>query len=130
MIDNTLYAEEILELYRHPLNKKRVKDPDVLHHEFNPSCGDDITIALRLNKDGKIKDVGFEGSGCAISQAAVSLVTEHVKGQNCRDVLTLTAADVVAMLGVPISPSRLACALLGWQALRQAIMTYYEKTGN
>jgi SUF system NifU family Fe-S assembly protein len=76
-----LYAEEIISHYEHPHNRGEIKNPSISVHEYNPTCGDDITIYLDIEKD-KIKDVKFSGVGCAISIASASMLTDFVKGKS------------------------------------------------
>ncbi len=125
-----LYRQELLDLYKNPLNKTKLKNPDVVKRQANPSCGDDVEIYIRLNKDGRIKDIGWQGSGCAISQAAVSLVTQHVRGRQAQEVLKMTSDQALALLDLQLSPARLKCALLGYETLRQTLIDYYAKTRN
>jgi nitrogen fixation NifU-like protein len=106
-----LYQEEILDHYKHPRNKKRVDTPSFSAEAVNPLCGDKLSMEIRV-KDGIIEDIGFWGEGCAISQAAMSMVTEEVKGQPVAVLRNLTQAQILDLLGVPVGPSRLKCALL------------------
>lgn len=120
-MEDTLYREIILELNRRPLNKKIVTDFDVEQREFNPICGDDITIQLKFDTEGKVCDVGHQGNSCAISLAAVSLVTEEIKGKIKQEVMSLGKEHIFALLGTEIIPTRTQCALLGLTAIQKAI---------
>lgn len=113
-----IYKEIILDLYRHPLNKKKLIDFDYSHKEFNPSCGDEIEIMIKLDAFGNIIDIGHQGQGCAISQAAVSLLTEEIKGKSREEVMSITEEQMINMLEIPISHTRLKCATLGLSALK------------
>jgi len=117
-----LYTEIILDLYKNPLNKGFIENPT---HEFlrsNPLCGDEIKIQLII-ENNKIKDVKFQGIGCAISQASASLLTEKIKNENMNidEAKNLNKDDILEMLHIPLSPVRLRCALLGLDALRGAL---------
>lgn len=116
-----LYQEMILELYRHPRNKGVIEDADREAEDANTSCGDIIRLTLRLGPDETIQDIAHDGYGCAISQAAVSLLTDYVKNKSKADVMRLTADDVVKLLGIPISHTRIKCATLGLNVLHNAI---------
>lgn len=118
-----LYKEFILDLYRNPLNKKEVVDADIVQREFNPVCGDDITLMIKFNTEDKVEDIGHTGSGCAISQAAVSLLTDELKGKTKEEISEITAEQMIEMLGIPISHTRLKCALLGLTAAQKGITT-------
>lgn len=120
-MEDELYKEQILHLYRNPLNKKVLTDFDVRHREFNPLCGDDIEIFIKFDDAGKIADIGYQGSGCVISQAGVSLITEKVKGKNKNEIMNISDEDMINLLGIPISHTRMKCALLGLVAVKKAI---------
>ena len=121
-IDTSIYSEFILELNRHPLNKKVLADFDVEHREFNPTCGDDIAIQIKFDKAGRVVDIGYHGQGCAISQAAVSLVTDEVKGKTKEETLNLTEKDVFALMGFEVVYTRRKCALLGLKAVQKCFL--------
>ena len=115
-----VYAENILDHYRSPRGKKAVTSPTVTHEEINVSCGDALTISLVI-KDGVVTELGWEGTGCAISQAAMSMMSEEMTGKSVEDLEKLTKEDVYALLGVPIGPRRVKCALLCLHALKNAL---------
>ncbi|HEV2107466.1 MAG TPA: SUF system NifU family Fe-S cluster assembly protein [Thermomicrobiales bacterium] len=117
---DSLYKEIILDHYRSPRNKGRLNPADYSHEDVNPLCGDEIVLDLRV-KDGVISEVAFEGRGCAISQAAASILTEMVEGRPLDEVKAITKDDVLEELGVPISPARMKCALLGLKCLKAGI---------
>ncbi|MHB1133642.1 MAG: Fe-S cluster assembly sulfur transfer protein SufU [Chloroflexota bacterium] len=115
---NDLYRDYILDHYRRPRHKGRLEEADVSHEEHNPLCGDRIVLDLRL-EDGRVKDVRFDGEGCAISQAAASVLTEEILGRSLGELRQLGKKDVLESLGIDeISPARLKCALLPLNTLR------------
>ena len=118
-----LYAENILDHYRHPRGKQTPASPSVVHEEINASCGDTLTLQMTV-KDGKITEVGWEGTGCAISQAAMSMLTEELQGKSLDDVEKLQKEYVHELLGVPVGPRRFKCALLGLHTLKNAVRKY------
>jgi nitrogen fixation NifU-like protein len=120
MASSDMYKENILDLYRHPLNKRELKSPTAKATKNNPLCGDAITIYLR-EKAGKIEEVSFQGTGCAISQAAASLATELVKGKTRKEALAITDEDMLGELGIEVSYARRACALLALNVVRKAL---------
>lgn len=123
---DAVYREMILDLYRNPLNKKSIQDPSIAHREVNTTCGDDIEISIKL--DGKIiTDIGHEGTGCAISQAGASLLTDYIKGKTMQDVANITKDAMLELLQIPISHTRLKCALLAWQVIQHITKTYESK---
>jgi nitrogen fixation NifU-like protein len=109
--------ENILDHYEHPRHKGRLDDPDISHEEDNPVCGDHIRIDLKVN-DGVIADARFDGRGCSISQAAASMLTEDIIGKSLEDVKHYDKQHILDMLGIPIGPVRMKCALLSLKVLK------------
>ena len=135
---DTLYQEVILDHYKNPLNKKLSATFDAQVHHINPSCGDEITLNLTA-VDGAITAITWDGVGCSISQASVSIASDLLvgktfaqaqeitdefvdlmqsKGKKTGDEATLE--DAVALAGVSQYPARIKCALLGWMAIKDA----------
>jgi len=123
-----MYREVILEHYRHPHNAGTLEQPDVSHEDSNPLCGDRIRIDLKVEGD-VIADVRFQGRGCAISQAAASLLTDEIKGKSLDDVRAFGKDDMLDLIGIPLdkNPVRIKCALLGLKALKAGV---YEFLGS
>jgi nitrogen fixation NifU-like protein len=115
-----LYREHILDHYKHPRNHGQLEDADITTEGLNPLCGDQLELALKI-EDGRIADIRFDGRGCSISQAATSMMTELVKGKTVEEAAALTRDDITSELGIPLSPVRLKCALLGLGTLRVAL---------
>lgn len=123
--EQQLYKENILDHYKHPRNKRVMEAPTCSRAARNPLCGDAITVSLRID-DGVVADIAFQGTGCAVSQAAMSLLTERVKGLCVADVLALGPDDIVSMLGIPIGPVRMKCAMLGLRTTQDAISEHNQ----
>lgn len=115
-----LYREHILDHYKNPRNHGHIEDADVTAEGVNPLCGDQLAIDLKI-VDGRIVDIKFHGHGCSISQAATSMLTELAEGLAVGDAAALSKDDLLAELGIPLSPVRLKCALLGLGTLRVAL---------
>jgi len=115
-----LYREVILDHYRNPRNKGTLDPADYSYEDTNPLCGDEVRIDVRV-ADDRVADIKFSGRGCAISQAAASILTEMVEGRPLTEVKALTKDDVLEELGVPVSPARLKCALLGLKVLKAGL---------
>jgi nitrogen fixation NifU-like protein len=120
-MDN-LYRDFILEHYRNPHNKGILEPHDLRFADSNPTCGDEVSMTLRLDPAGTaIADVAFDGRGCAISQASASILTDGLRGQSLDQVRDLNPKDLLDELGVPIGPARLKCALLAYKVLQGAV---------
>lgn len=117
-----MYQEVILQHYRTPHNFGVLEGATLEGEEFNPSCGDHITLRLKLDPaNSKVEEVRFAGDGCAISVAATSMLTDKVKGKSLEEVRKITRDDVLALLAIPLSPVRIKCALTGFTALGRAL---------
>lgn len=112
-----IYEEDILDHYENPSNYGTIENPDISYEEDNPLCGDKIHMDLTV-KDGIVVDVGWQGYGCTISQAAASMLTERIKGQRLDDIKKLSKDDQLEMLGIPLGPVRLKCGLLALKVLK------------
>jgi nitrogen fixation NifU-like protein len=136
-LDN-LYQEVILDHYKNPQNKQLSPNYDAQVHHVNPSCGDEIDLNITL-KDGVVAAITWDGVGCSISQASVSILTDLLIGKTITDAYKIydefvalmqskgTIAgnedlleDAVALAGVSKYPARIKCALLGWMAFKDA----------
>ena len=117
---DSLYAEEILDHYKHPRNFGRLEHPDIHVEANNPLCGDRLSMDLDV-KDGVIEDVRFQGRGCAISQASASMLTEDLIGKPLTELAGLTRQDILDNLGIEVSYARMKCALLSLGLLRLAL---------
>lgn len=116
-----MYREHILQHYKSPQNFGTLDAHDIQYREDNPLCGDDIEIQIKLDADEKVDQIAFHGQGCAISQASASLFTEHIKGKSVKDVEAMSKDDVLELLGIPISPVRMKCALLALSVVQNGI---------
>ncbi len=121
-----LYAEAILDHYRHPHGKQTIQNATIAHEEKNVSCGDELMIELKV-EDGVVTEVGWSGEGCAISQAAMSMLSDVLSGKKLDDVESMAAEDIRSLLKVPISARRLKCALLGLHTLKNALQKMQNK---
>jgi nitrogen fixation protein NifU and related proteins len=115
-----LYREVILDHYKNPRGQGALANADAEAEGQNPLCGDEVAISVAL--DGEtIEDVRFRGRGCAISQAATSMLMELVKGRTITEVAEMPKDELLEEVGIPLTPVRLKCALLGLGVLKVAL---------
>ena len=133
-----LYQEILLEHNSRPRNFRELDDPTAQADGFNPLCGDRVSLYLKV-EDGVVADVGFQGSGCAISRASASLLTQSIKGQTVNRAQKIfeafhsmltepgaepdydTLGDLETLAGVADYPARIKCAVLAWHTMRSAL---------
>ncbi len=114
------YRENILDHYKYPRHKGHLADPDIKFRDVNPFCGDDITFELKLEND-KVVEVAFDGHGCAISMASASMLAEELLGKSLEEVKAMDKAFILDLLGIPIGPVRLKCALLPLKVVKAGV---------
>lgn len=114
-----LYREAIIDHYKYPRHKGHLDEPDYKAHDLNPFCGDELTIELKVDEAGIIREVAFDGKGCAISQASASMLMEEILNEPLSEVKAWTRDDILEMLGIEIGPVRIKCALLSLKVLKK-----------
>ena len=115
-LDN-MYRENILDHGMNPRNAG-VLDPATVDYEVrNPLCGDRLRLTLRIDENNTITEIGWDGEGCAVSQAAASMLGEEILGKTLDEVKKIKPDDIYELLGIPISQNRVKCAMLGLKAL-------------
>jgi nitrogen fixation NifU-like protein len=119
-MSDDIYREIILDHYKNPRNRGTLDPHDFSYEDVNPLCGDEVRIDVRVDGD-KIKEIAFSGRGCAVSQASASILTEMVEGMPLDDVKAITKDDLLEEIGIPVSPARLKCALLGLKVLKAGL---------
>ena len=117
-----MYREVILDHYKNPRGHGVIEEADAEAEGQNPLCGDEVSVYVAFGEDGEtIDDVKFSGRGCAISQAATSMLMEMTKGRTADEVAALDKDELLAEIGVPLTPVRLKCAMLGLTTLKVAL---------
>jgi nitrogen fixation NifU-like protein len=117
-MDENMYREQIIELYENPLNFGSLEEADFSYEEDNPLCGDVVRIDVRLDKDNRVAEVKWHGHGCAISQASASLLTEEIKGKTLAEIKEYSKEELLDLLGIQLSMTRVKCALLSLKVLK------------
>lgn len=120
-----LFAEELLSHYEHPHNKGEIADADAEMHEHNNSCGDDITVYLKI-RDGIIKDAKFEGDGCSISIGTTSMLTDYIKNKKLADVEKMDFDTIKELINIDPGPARVKCATISLKAIKESISKYED----
>lgn len=117
-----LYREQLLDHYHNPSNYGVLEDPEIDIEMDNPTCGDMIHLTARLDEDGRVAEVMFEGQGCVVSMAAASMLTEALVGKAPQEVEAMGLAEIQEMMGgVRLSMGRVKCALLALNAMKQGL---------
>ena len=141
---NALYQEVILDHYKRP-HHKVLTAGDIQVHHINPSCGDEVTLSLKV-QDQKVGEISWDGAGCSISQASVSIMSDLLTGKSITEADSILDSfvsmmqskgadqgdeevleDGVALAGVSKYPARIKCALLGWMAYKDAVTQVGER---
>ena len=120
----SIYQENVLDHYKYPVNFKKIENADLEYGDKNPVCGDDITLYIKIDENEKVVEVGFQGTGCAIATASASMLTELIEDMTLEEMKKLTNDDIREMLGIPLTPVRLKCAILPLKVLEGAIHRY------
>lgn len=115
-----IYHARLLDHAQNPRNKEVCPEATLVVRAANPSCGDTLTLFLTL-AEGRIAHASFTGEGCAVSQAAASLLTEAIRGMELSRATVFTERDLYELLGVEVGEARKQCALLAWSALKDAL---------
>jgi nitrogen fixation protein NifU and related proteins len=116
-----LYREVILDHYKNPRSHGLLDPADAVAEGQNPLCGDEVTVSVRFGDGDTVEAIGFEGRGCAISQAATSMLTELVRGRTAQEVAAMEKDELLEEIGIPLTPVRLKCAILGLGVLKLAL---------
>ena len=120
-----MYRQQILDHYKNPRNYGKIEDPTFTHIGENPMCGDTIEMDVVLDDaEETIEHVAFQGDGCAISQAAASMLSQELNGMAVEQLKEMDRDDIIDMLGVDISPMRVKCAVLAEKVAQDGLEIY------
>lgn len=120
-MDDALYREEILDHYRSSAYRGHLDAPDYVAELDNPLCGDHIRLEVAAGPDGRIETIRFDGDGCALSQAGASMLAEEIEGMSVEQARGFSSEDMLKLIGVQLTPTRIKCWILGWRALQHAL---------
>ncbi len=121
-----LYQEELMDHYRNPRHSGVLAEPDFTGDDHNPSCGDRIKISGKVVGDN-VAELGFTASGCVLSQASASILSEHCAKKSIDEVLAFSKDAFLELVGIPLGPNRVKCSLLSLFALQEAILSFQRQ---
>lgn len=133
-MNDELYREYLLDHYKNPKNFGEIKNPDIHKHDNNPLCGDDIEIFAKIEdkkgdnkKDEAISEIKFKGHGCVICIASASILMDELRGKKLKEVYKMQTEDMLKLLGIELTPSRIKCMMLPLKAVQKGIIDYEAK---
>ena len=126
MTSQNIYSKEFLHHFKEQPHKGELKKYSTKGFAMNKHCGDEITIEI-LVEDEVVKDVGYNSNGCAVSQGSMAILSEYLIGKNISEVGKISESEFKKLLGIELTPSREACALVGYSALKKAVEAYGAK---
>ncbi|MBQ15787.1 MAG: SUF system NifU family Fe-S cluster assembly protein [Planctomycetaceae bacterium] len=128
-MSDELYDDLILDHYESPYHRGRLESASCEHTELNPLCGDRVQLQLQIDEERRIQQAYFEGEGCAISQAAASILCEHIEGRTLGEVEAFDARQMLDLLQVRLTATRQRCGLLGFKVLKTLAYAYDGTAG-
>ena len=118
-----MYRELLLDHYKNPRNYGKIKNPDIKYKDQNPLCGDVVEYYLKI-KEGGVEDAKFEGKGCVICMATASILSEELRGKKIDEITLMKKEDVLGLINLELTPTRLKCAMLPLTAVKKGIVEY------
>jgi len=128
--DEEIYQDHILDHYEDPFHRGRLDGATHAHEAKNPLCGDVVRIELDVDREGKMRNLYFDGQGCVISQASASMLLEEMLGKSVDDVKQFSAEDMLKLYGPRLTPNRQKCCLLSWKVLQEALHSPIDGAAN
>lgn len=122
-VSDIYLREDLLELYKSPINRGSLIDPTITVEERNPMCGDEITLDICVDGD-VVTDIKYRGDACAVSLISSSLVSEELIGKSIDDIKNFSKQEVLDLIGIELTTSRVKCAMLILDALHKSIKAY------
>ena len=129
-MSDELYDDHILDHFESPYHKGHLPCPTCTHSDRNPICGDQVTLELFIDDQRKVHQAFFDGKGCAISQAAASILCESIEGKSLEELKNFQAQDMLDLLKVRLTASRQKCGLLGFKVLKTMLYSLDDQPDN
>lgn len=121
-----LYREEFMEIYKNPMNQGKMENPTIVEHGVNEACGDEMDLFLKIEK-GKVVDAKFTAQSCSVGVVSSAILTDEIKGKTIEEVKKLSKKDLLELIGVNLTTSRIKCATLPLETLEKTIKEYERK---
>jgi len=121
-----LYREEFMEIYKNPMNQGKMENPTIVEHGVNEACGDEMDLFLKIEK-GKVIDAKFTAQSCSVGVVSSAILTDEIKGKTIEEVKKLSKKDLLELIGVNLTTSRIKCATLPLETLEKTIKEYERK---
>jgi len=115
-----------MEIYKNPMNQGKIEHPSIVEHGVNEACGDEMDLFLKI-ENGKIVDAKFEATSCSVGVVSSAILTDEIKGKSIAEAKTLTKKDLLELIGVNLTTSRVKCATLPLETLMKGIEEYERK---
>jgi nitrogen fixation protein NifU and related proteins len=125
MTESDIYRETLLEYYKNPENKRSIEKPDIHKQDNNPVCGDSVEIFIKLDEKKKIKEMSFQGTGCVISMVSAEMLCQEIIGKKLGEVQKMDREDILKMMNLKLTPTRIKCAMLPLVATKKGIIDFY-----
>ena len=126
-MSDDLYDDYILDHYESPYHRGHTEHPTIVHEDENPLCGDQVRLEIVVDENDRVKEAWFDGHGCAISQAAASILTREIEGKTLEELKNFQAPQMLDLLRVRLTASRQKCGLLSFKVLKTMIYTLAER---
>lgn len=129
LMSDDLYDDFILDHYESPYHRGHTDHPTIVHEDENPLCGDTVHLELVVDENDRVKEAWFDGQGCAISQAAASILISEIEGKTLTELKNFQAKEMLELLRVRLTASRQKCGLLSFKVLKTMIYTLDQRKG-
>lgn len=115
-----IYREEFMEIYKNPMNEGTLEKPSVVEHGVNEACGDEMDLYLKIEGD-RVTDASFKAASCSVGIVASAILTDEIKGKKISEIKKFSKEDLLKLIGVNLTTSRIKCAILPLETLHKAL---------
>jgi nitrogen fixation NifU-like protein len=118
-----IYREEFMEIYKNPMNEGKLENPTVIEHGVNEACGDEMDLYLKIEGD-RVVDASFKAQSCSVSVVSSAILTDEIKGKKISEIKKFSKEDLLKLIGVNLTTSRVKCATLPLETLQKSLEHY------